>query len=260
MGRQPFFQLLLSQQDPYLIARIFRYNDYFLQARAEKIRQHQSAVNQMQQVSLQLEATLGELREQRAALEKQQALLLTQRAERERALRALRNRFVNKADALKQLAQDRSQLARVIAAARATMSRLPAPKGNQDFAKLKGKLVWPLRGKLQNHFGAVRNGSLRWDGLMIASPIGTSVNVIHQGRVVFADWLSGLGLLMIVDHGGGYMSLYAQNEVLLKAVGEWVQSGDTIARSGNSGIEQTPGLYFEIRYQGTPIDPARSCQ
>jgi septal ring factor EnvC (AmiA/AmiB activator) len=251
---------LLSQKDPYLVARNFRYNDYFLQARTKKIKEYESTVAHIKHVEQGLQETLNDLHEQYRVLAKQQNLLLKQRAERARTLRALRGQIKNKGDTLKQLIRDKAQLAKVIAAARSTVSRLPAPKDYQAFSELKGRLAWPIKGRPQNNFGALRSGSLKWDGLMISAQSATPVSVIHSGRVVFADWLSGFGLLMIVDHGGGYMSLYAHNEVLLKAVGEWVRSGDIITRSGDTGAEQSSGLYFEIRYQGNPIDPARWCK
>jgi len=260
MGHQSPLVVLLNQQDPAVVERNLRYNDYFLQARIKKIQEYQSTVSRLNLAEQALQQTLADLREQYRALAQQQNLLQVQRQERERTLRALRGQIKSKSDSLTQLTRDRAALGKVIAAARATMSRLPTPKDYQFFAQAKGGLPWPVQGKLQNRFGSLRNGSLRWDGVMIAVPSGTPVNVIHAGRVVYADWLSGLGLLMIVDHGGGYMSLYAHNAVLLKQVGEWIRSGDTIARSGDSGDEQVPGLYFEIRYQGEPVDPARWCK
>ncbi len=260
MGRQTPLKFLLNQQDAETVARSLRYSDYFLQARIKKIQDYQLIVSRLNQAEQTLQQTLVDLREQYRTLAQQQNLLQAQHHERERTLRALRGQIKTKGDSLQQLMRDRAALAKVIAAARATMGKLPTPKDYQFFAQAKGKLSWPVSGKLQNRFGAVRNGSLRWDGVVIATPAGTSVNVIHAGRVVYADWLSGLGLLMIVDHGGGYMSLYAHNAVLLREVGEWIRSGDTIARSGDTGAEQTPSLYFEIRYQGEPVDPARWCK
>lgn len=260
MGHQSPLVVLLNQQDPVAVARNLRYNEYFLQARTKKIQEYQSTASRLNQAEQALQKMLADLREQYRTLAQQQNLLQAQRQERERTLRALRGQIKTKSNSLAQLTRDKAALAKVIAAARATMGRLPTPVNYPFFAQAKGKLPWPVQGKLQNRFGAVRNGSLRWDGVMIAVPSGTPVNVIHAGRVVYADWLSGLGLLMIVDHGGGYMSLYAHNAVLFKEVGEWIRSGDTIARSGDSGAEQTAGLYFEIRYQGEPVDPARWCR
>ncbi len=126
---------------------------------------------------------------------------------------------------------------------------------SKSFTQRKGNLMWPVQGKTINSFGEQRQGSVTWDGLRIQSASGSDVHAIHGGRVMYADSLPGQGLLMVLDHGDGYMSLYAHNDMLLHESGEWVQPGDVIARVGNSGGEKEPGLYFEIRKNGEPINP-----
>ncbi|HSC75956.1 MAG TPA: peptidoglycan DD-metalloendopeptidase family protein [Pseudomonadales bacterium] len=126
---------------------------------------------------------------------------------------------------------------------------------SKTFMQRKGNLMWPVQGKVINKFGDQRQGSVTWDGLRIQSPSGSDVHAIHGGRVMYADSLPGQGLLMVLDHGDGYMSLYAHNDVLLHEAGEWVQPGDVIARVGNSGGEKESGLYFEIRQNGEPVNP-----
>lgn len=125
----------------------------------------------------------------------------------------------------------------------------------QSFAQRKGKMLWPTQGKLLHQFGDNRQGSVTWDGLRIQADNGTPVHAIHGGRVMYADTLRGQGLLIVLDHGDGYMSLYAHNDALLREAGEWVQPGDIIARAGNSGGEKESALYFEIRKNGNPINP-----
>ena len=115
--------------------------------------------------------------------------------------------------------------------------------------------MWPTQGKLLHQFGDNRQGSVTWDGLRIQADNGTPVHAIHGGRVMYADTLRGQGLLIVLDHGDGYMSLYAHNDALLREAGEWVQPGDIIARAGNSGGEKESALYFEIRKNGNPINP-----
>lgn len=136
-------------------------------------------------------------------------------------------------------------------------SRLPDPaQRHAAFQTLKGKLNFPVRGKLVNRFGGQRSGRhITWKGLFISSPAGSNVKAIASGRVVFADWLRGFGNLMIIDHSQDYMSLYGNNEALLKQVGDSVQSGDTIAIVGNSGGNPDSGLYFELRHKGKAFDP-----
>ncbi|MCW5571974.1 MAG: peptidoglycan DD-metalloendopeptidase family protein [Steroidobacteraceae bacterium] len=123
------------------------------------------------------------------------------------------------------------------------------------FGKLRGKLAWPSAGKIVATYGAPRAGAIKWDGMMIAAERGAPVRSIASGRIAYADWLPGLGLIVIVDHGGGYLSLYGHNDQLYKAVGERVAPGDTIAAVGDSGGRSRPELYFEIRRAGRPIDP-----
>ncbi len=132
-----------------------------------------------------------------------------------------------------------------------------ASTDGNPFSALKGRLSLPVRGELANRFGSPRDdGGLTWKGLFIRSAIGEDVKAIARGRIVFADWLRGFGNLLIVDHGGSYMSLYGNNETIRKQVGDSVRSGETIATVGNSSdINPDSGLYFELRHQGKPFDP-----
>ncbi len=125
-----------------------------------------------------------------------------------------------------------------------------------NFASLRGKLRLPVRGEVANRFGASREDTgVSWKGLFIKSAEGSDVKSVADGRVVFADWMRGFGNLIIVDHGNGYMSLYGNNQAVLKHVGEEVDAGDTIASVGNSGGNESNGLYYELRHQSQPFDP-----
>jgi murein hydrolase activator len=137
---------------------------------------------------------------------------------------------------------------------RAAMERFPV-EGNDAFTRLRGKLAWPVSGRVVARFGEARAGGVHWDGVLVATQRGAPVKAVCQGRVIYADWLPGLGLLTIVDHGDGYLSLYGHNERLYKAAGEQVAAGDTIAAAGDSGGSARPELYFEIRKGGKPVDP-----
>jgi septal ring factor EnvC (AmiA/AmiB activator) len=130
------------------------------------------------------------------------------------------------------------------------------------FADAKGKLPWPVDGRLVARFGESRGDDARatWDGVMISASAGTQVHAVHGGRVVFADWLRGAGLLVILDHGNGYLSLYGHNQSLLKDAGDIVKAGEAISTVGTSGGQDTPALYFAIRQQGRPSDPAQWCR
>ena len=129
------------------------------------------------------------------------------------------------------------------------------------FESMKGQLMLPVAGTISQSFGADRNiGKMRWRGIFIDAPEGEPVHAVHYGRVVFSDWLRGFGLLLIVNHGKGYMSLYGHNQTINREAGDWVLVGETIATVGNTGGQNKTGLYFEIRIDGTPADPQRWCQ
>ena len=128
--------------------------------------------------------------------------------------------------------------------------------GDQPFATLKGKLAWPVQGRVAGDYGQPRAGSVvKWNGVLLEAPAGSAVRAVYHGRVAFADWLPGLGLLVIVDHGGGYMSLYGHNSTLRKEAGDWVQPGEVVAEVGDTGGQPRPALYFEIRFKGEPVNP-----
>jgi len=130
------------------------------------------------------------------------------------------------------------------------------------FSAARGKLPWPVNGRLLARFGDARGSDARakWDGVMISANPGTQVRAVHGGRVVFADWLRGAGLLVILDHGNGYLSLYGHNQSLLKSAGDIVKAGEAISTVGDSGGQDSAGLYFAIRQQGRPTDPAQWCR
>ena len=128
------------------------------------------------------------------------------------------------------------------------------------FNQLRGKLNWPVKGDLKNRFGSLRKGGkLRWQGVRIAADSGNDVEAVSPGRVIFADWFRNMGLLIIIDHGNGFMSLYGHNERLLKKAGDWVSAREVIAKVGDTGGQQEPNLYFEIRRGGNPVNPALWC-
>ena len=159
---------------------------------------------------------------------------------------------------------DQRQLERVV---KVITENLPHTDAGLDvirqtpFGKLKGKLVWPALGKVKRLFGKKRqSGRLRWKGVLIEARQGNNVRAVAAGRVAYADWLRGYGLLLIIDHGDGYMSLYGHNESLFKETGDWVSAGDVIASVGKSGGRKLSSLYFEIRHKGKPVNPTRWCK
>jgi septal ring factor EnvC (AmiA/AmiB activator) len=183
--------------------------------------------------------------------------LQSARERRGRALVSLEAESKNRAKELERLKDQQGGLEKLVRELRRALERIDKfPTDSKDaFAKLRGKLAWPVAGKLVASFGQTRAGGMKWDGVLLAGAQGTPVRAVYHGRVVYADYLAGLGLLAIVDHGDGYLSLYGHNERLFKEVGERVTAGDTIATVGDSGGRSTPALYFEIRKAGKPVDP-----
>ena len=145
-----------------------------------------------------------------------------------------------------------------------TLKEQPAADFFEDlpsFKKMRGKMSWPVNGSIVQSFGQPKKGQdLRWNGVLITADTGTDVKAINNGRVIFADWFKNLGMLIIIDHGNDYMSLYAHNQSLFKQAGDWVLAGETIASVGDSGGQNQPGLYFEIRQSGKPVNPGLWCK
>jgi murein hydrolase activator len=155
---------------------------------------------------------------------------------------------------LERLRREQASLEKLLRELRRAVQRFPTDS-KDPFAKLRGKLTWPAQGRVLSRFGETRAGGLKWEGVLMAAERGSAVHSIYHGRIVYADWLAGLGLLVIVDHGGGYMSLYGHNDSIYRKVGERVDAGDEIAAVGDSGGRPRPELYFEIRRGGQPVDP-----
>ena len=259
MGRQGYLKILLSNEDPARIGRTLTYYQYFNQARAQRIKNIGTGITRLEN----LETTIGSETRQLEQLVDEQQQAQQQREQeyshRRQILVKLDGEIGSKEQRLNQLLQDKERLVRLLEQLRKALSDIPPDIGDlQPFSKLLGKLSLPTRGRISHHFGARRNtGKLRWQGITIDAGEGEEVRAIYHGRVAFADWLRNFGMLIIIDHGDGYMSLYAHNQALYRDVGEWVDRGDVIATTGNSGGQDQSGLYFEIRHNGTPADPSR---
>lgn len=254
IGRQEPLKLLLNQEDPAMAGRMFVYYSYFGRARAGQIRLIEDDVKRLAQLDDELAAEDEKL----AELEKEQrAHLLDLEHARERrshVLASLEVQSHTRAQSLERLRAQQTGLEKLLRELHAATLRYPV-EGNDAFTRLRGKLAWPVSGHLVARYGDARAGGVHWDGVLVATERGAPVKAVCQGRVIYADWLPGLGLLAIVDHGDGYLSLYGHNEKLLKGVGEEVAAGDTIAAAGDSGGSPRPELYFEIRKGGKPVDP-----
>ncbi|MGQ9424970.1 murein hydrolase activator EnvC family protein [Gilvimarinus sp. F26214L] len=260
LGGQSTLKLLLNQHDPQSISRLLKYHDYVLTAQSAKIAAYVEGIERLNTIEPRIVENTRRLKRNRTRLQRRHDELQNRQRERQQMLARLEATIKTKDEELQKLNRDRRQVEEL-------MSRIVAKIGtgstfNQDapFADLHGKLPWPANGRLAHQFGSERiAGKMKWSGVMIRAPEGSPVRAIHHGRVVFADYLRGHGLLIIVDHGAGYMSLYAHNQSLKKNVGNWVEAGEVIASVGSSGGQPQAGLYFEIRQNGRPTNPNRWC-
>jgi septal ring factor EnvC (AmiA/AmiB activator) len=261
MGRQGPVKVLLNQEQPDTTARAMTYYRYLYQARSAQIADYRATISEIRTVEAGIDEANRELEQVRATLEKQQSNLEQAQHSRREAIASLDRSIRTRDDELQQLQSDREELEKLLALIEEAVVDLAVPENFKPFREVKGTMPWPLPGKHSNGFGRPRNeGKMRWRGVTIPAAEGSVVRAIHHGRVVYADWFRGSGLLLIVDHGDGYMSLYAHNQSLLREVGEWVSAGAPISTAGNSGGQQASALYFEIRHQGKPVDPSDWCR
>jgi septal ring factor EnvC (AmiA/AmiB activator) len=252
LSGEDFLKLLLNQQSPEQFDRMIHYHRYFSTARTEALTAYQETLAQIEANAAATRVREDALAEQQRNLDSERDELRSKRRGRERLLVALNTEMQGKAEERSRLTEDRKRLESLIA----ELQRRALKAEATTFARSKGKLPWPTAGKLAHRFGEDRSGGLlKWQGIFIDAPEGTPVAAVHQGRVAFSDWLRGFGLLTIVDHGNGYMSLYAHSDVLYKQVGDRVEAGETIATAGRSGGQSESGLYFEIRSNGAATDP-----
>ncbi|MGV6826886.1 MAG: murein hydrolase activator EnvC family protein [bacterium] len=261
LGRQERLKMLLNQQEPESIGRMIAYYDYFNRARAEQLDTINQQLAELQTVKISIE------QEQQAQLklkaEQQQAQQQRQQShvERKRVIVKLADKMRGDAQKLSSLQQDEQQLQRLLKGIQEALEDIDAAlPGQQSFAARKGRMSWPATGRIQASFGTPRIGELKWDGVVIGASEGDEVKAVHRGRVAYADWLRGFGLLVIIDHGEGFMSLYGHNQTLYKETGDWVEAGDLVASVGHSGGRKNAAVYFGIRRDGRPVNPKKWCK
>lgn len=292
-GAEPL-KLLLNQQDPATFSRTLTYYQYLNRARQEQLAEYARTREQLVELERRQTQRRDALARQQQTLAQRQARLAEVRQAREQVLARLEGTRSDRASRLRERQREEAELRQVLKTieetlarqarereAEAARQRLLAEQRRQapedeapwlsnaaaryyggPFDQARGKLPWPVQGRLIARFGAPRGEDSRttWDGVLIGASAGQPVRAVHGGKVVFAEWLRGAGLLLILDHGGGYLSLYGHNQSLLKQAGEIVAAGDTIATVGSSGGQTGPALYFAIRQQGRPSDPAQWCR
>lgn len=261
MGRQERIKILLNQQDPATISRVMAYYDYFNQARTEQLALIQKLIAGLQETEADLISETDRLEELQAKQLQQQDELKQVQLARHEVIKSLSAKISSKGQELGGLKKNERQLKSLMQRLQQELSAPPAESvAHKPFHALKGRLPWPSKGRLAARFGMAKGAGLRWDGVVIAGKEGQEVQAVHHGRVAFADWLRGFGLLLIIDHGNGYMSLYGHNQSLFKEAGDWVQPGEVIALVGNSGGRLESGVYFSIRKKGKPVNPKKWCK
>lgn len=254
IGREEPLKLLLNQREPARAGRMFAYYGYFGRARAEQLERIREQIAELDALQARLEnedSRLAELEQERL---RELGQLEAARNERGAVLAKVQSESRSRVATLERLRREQAALEKLLRELRRAAERFPTDS-RDPFVRLRGNLAWPVDGRLVARFGETRAGGLKWDGVLIAAERGTPVRAIYHGRVIYADWLAGLGLLVIVDHGGGFMSLYGHNDSLLRRVGERVTAGDPLAEVGDTGGRPRPELYFEIRRSARPVDP-----
>lgn len=254
-GREEQLKLLLNQQDAAAMGRMLVYYGYLGRARADRIGRIEAAVQRLEQLDVEEREARAVL--DRLANEQQREMRRfdSARDQRRAALSEVNSQIRSRKDSLARLRREAAGLQRLVEDLRRRLPDIPSPENGLPFERVRGRLPWPVAGRIVETFGSPRGGGLRWNGLLIAAERGAEVKAPYAGRVVYADWLPGLGLLLVIDHGGSYLSLYGHNEQIYKAAGTAVAAGEVIASVGDSGGRDTPALYFEIRHGARAVDP-----
>ena len=241
-GAPDAVRVALSGDDPAGIGRRLQYAGELARAAAALIAGYRDGLRRLARLVEEAQLKRARLGELEAARRAERATLVQQRGERRRVLASLGAELRRDRRQIKVLRADEARLARLVEELARAVPSLP---GQVKFSSLRGRLPLPVRGELSGRFG----------GLFIRTREGQPVRAVAQGRVVYADWMRGFGNLLIVDHGENYLSIYANNEALLKQVGDVVEGGEPLALTGASGGNEETGLYFEMRHLGRPFDP-----
>ncbi|MEJ2127254.1 MAG: peptidoglycan DD-metalloendopeptidase family protein [Woeseiaceae bacterium] len=254
-GSQERIKLLLNQRDPATLGRLMAYYGYLNEYRGANIEAVTEAIRELAALRSEVAAEEARLADLARARYEELTRLSVAQDKRQSLLDDLRRKLADEGQEVDRLAAQEKDLSRLIAELTSILSDYPI-SSEDPFSEHKGRLTWPVAGTLLHDFGQPRvSERLKWNGVVLGAPRGREVRSVYHGRVVFADWLAGMGLLVIVDHGEGYMTLYGYNETILKNAGDWVAPGDVIATVGDSGGQTQSSLYFELRRGTEPLNP-----
>ncbi|MBA6397215.1 peptidoglycan DD-metalloendopeptidase family protein [Colwellia sp. BRX10-4] len=251
-GHHDYIKLLLNQQSPASVERTVTYYKYLNDARIKEIDQFQIVLSDLLAVTTQHQEQAKKLNTIKQQQAEQKIVFQNTKQERKNTIRALNKELLGSKQLLAQLVAEEQNLVVALQRIAALAKQSTELVG---LKKLKRKLSWPVKGKISHSFGSRKQGYLKWKGILLAAPVGKQVKAIHNGTILFSDWLKGYGLVTVLDHGAGYMSLYGYNQALLKSVGDRVETGEPIALVGQSGGQSQSGLYFEIRSDGQAVNP-----
>lgn len=252
-GHYDYAKMIFYQQDAARFERIITYYKYLNQARQANITQFTATVTELESVTASLQQKASELNQLQADQQQQQNELVARQQDRQQTLKQLNAKIAGEETRIAQLREAEQALVEAIERAQ-RMSQIPQKL--TGLASDKGRLLKPADGSVRKLFGKRRQGQVRWKGIMIDGREGSAVKAIAHGRVVYSDWLRGFGLVTIIEHGDGFMTVYGHNQALLRQAGESVAKGETVALLGQSGGQNSPNLYFEIRHKGKAVNPA----
>ena len=261
-GRDSQLKLFLDAQDPATVGRLFVYYDYLNHARTARILSVRSEIATLADLGQRISEQIASLKDLRDSRRRMLANLKQHNSARRQLIAEIDSTLKTRGAEIVRLKRDQEALQALVENLRQALSDIPPGlEQGRRFSKLRGRLLWPVVGRLVERYGQPRaDGHMRWGGDLIAAPAGTPVRAVSYGRVVYADWMPHFGLLVILDHGDGYLSIYAHNQTIVHQVGDWVRAGETIATLGNSGGQDLPALYFELRHGKNTLDPRRWCR
>jgi septal ring factor EnvC (AmiA/AmiB activator) len=257
-GDAPAVKVLLNEIDPDKIARTMVYYEYLSRDTVGRLEAFRRSLESLKKTRDRVETTQANLARTEADVASRQQQLVGSRKERKQTLAALKSEINTRRTERDSLEADRERLEKLLKEVEQAIASIPSPNESQPFGSLRKKLPWPVHGKVLSGFGdRYADGKLRRNGLLIQTRENAEITAIHYGRVVFANWLRGFGLITIIDHGDGYMTLYGHSSSLFTSPGDWVSAGEPIAIAGQTGGTSSPVLYFEIRHNGKPENPGK---
>ncbi|WP_115720338.1 murein hydrolase activator EnvC family protein [Gallaecimonas mangrovi] len=257
MGQDDYLKMMLNLQSLSDLERMMAYYQKFNGVRMDALNALKTTRAKVEATQADLDQAIAKLNALEQEAKSQQASLNQQKSQRQSTINKLSSDIQSQSGQLAQMVADRKALNDAIAEAE---RKARQSKGKQTLKGQQGRLAWPVKGKVERLFGEKRAAGVEWRGDIIRASEGAKVEAVAGGVVVYANWVRGYGLLMVIQHADGYMSLYGQNQALLKKVGDDVKQGESIALVGRSGGQQEPGLYFEIRHQGKAVNPAKWCR